>query len=384
MERTGRVLIMAASAMLGLYVLIGVVEGTQVLSAGSWTFFVPWLIAFLACLATLARASTVRRPETPAGRVLLTAPAAVAASVVVLLSPNRAGIATILLVIVAATSALHLRPPAVAGLVLGQSLVVAAAGAGLGPLMDQGNHPLEVALATVLYGLLMAGSAATVWNQERVAEALQEVSAAHVELRSTNALLAESTQAEERLRISRELHDVLGHQLTALVLELETASHQAQGPEREHVLRARGLAKGLLGDVRAAVGTERQRSFDLETALAGVVSEVPRPRIHLDVDSGIKVADEHATTLVRAVQEITTNAIRHSLADNLWFRLTADDQRIRLRARDDGVGATDVAFGNGLQGLTERVIALGGTVEFDGTDGFRVRADLPTREAVPA
>lgn len=384
MERTGRVLLMAASAMLGLYLLIGVVEGAQVLRAGSWGIFVPWSIGYLICLIALARASVIRRLTSRTARVLLIAPAALGASTLVLLSPNRAGIATILMVIVAATSALHLRPQAVAWLILGQSLVIAAAGAGLGPLVEHGGHPWDVILATVLYALLMAGSAATVRNQERVAEALQEVSAAHVELRSTNALLAESTQAEERLRISRELHDILGHQLTGLVLELEIASHQAQGPEREHVLRARGLAKGLLGDVRTAVGTERERSFDLEAALTSVVDEVPRPQIHLEIDSDISVADDHATALVRAVQEITTNAIRHSRADNLWFRLTVNDQHVRLHARDDGIGADDVAFGNGLRGLTERVIALNGRVEFDGTEGFAVLVDVPAQEAVPA
>lgn len=384
MERTGRVLFMAGTAMLALALLIGAVEGIQVLDAGSWAYFVPWLVAYVVCLGALVRASVVRRPPTRGGVVLLLAPAVLATSALVLLSPNRNGMASILLVIVAATAALHLSPRAVSGVILAQSLVIAASAGGLGPLAPGGTHPVEVLLSVLLYGLLQAGSAGTVWSQERVAEALQEVSVAHVELRGTSALLAESSQAAERLRISRELHDVLGHQLTALALELEIASHRAEGPERDHVLRARGMAKGLLSDVRAVVGTERHRSFDLEQTLSEVVGDVPRPRTHLEVHSDLDLADEHATALVRAVQEITTNAIRHSQAENLWFRITGDGGRIRLQARDDGVGATDVAFGNGLRGLTERVLALGGTVEFDGTDGFRVLAELPVREAVPA
>lgn len=387
MERNGRVLLMAGVAMVALYVLIGAVDGTQVLQAGSWGYFIPWLVAYLVCLVSLVRASTGQQRMTRSGLLWLLAPAVVSASVLVLLSPNRSGLSSIILVIVAATSALHLSPRAVSGVILGQSLVIGAAVAGLGPLTTGSVHPIETVLSVLLYGLLQAGSAGTVWSQEQVAHALQEVSIAHVELRSTSALLSESSQAEERLRISRELHDVLGHQLTALALELEIASHQAQGPEREHVLRARGLAKGLLGDVRAVVGTERHRSFDLARALSQVVAEVPRPQTHLEVDPDLDVPDAHATALVRAVQEITTNAIRHSRAENLWFRLTGDQDRVRLQARDDGVGSAEMDFGHGLRGLTERVIDLGGTVEFDGSEGFRVRAELPVTpvtEAVPA
>ena len=175
---------------------------------------------------------------------------------------------------------------------------------------------------------------------------------------------------------------VLGHQLTVLSVELEVASHRVEGPGREHVLRARGLAKELLGDVRSVVGTQRERQFDLPAALAKVTEEIPHPQVHLEIAPEVVPDDEHAATLVRAVQEIATNTIRHSQADNLWIWLTVDDGSLVLEAHDDGVGAATVTPGNGLRGLRERAEAVGGRVETDGTKGFRVQVALPVPQVV--
>lgn len=292
----------------------------------------------------------------------------------------------ILVVVSTAICAYHLGVRGLTVVIVGNSAVIAAAAAGLGPLVGHPARTSEIVLVAVLYALLQAGSAAAVWSQQRVEAALEEVSAAHVALRSTSALLAESSQAQERLRIARDLHDVLGHQLAALALELEIASHRVEGAAEEHVLRARGLAKELLGDVRAVVGDERHRSFDLASALAGIVTEVPRPQVHLDVDPDVDLDDDRAAALVRIVQEVTTNAIRHSAAAHLWIRLGGDGRRVCLEAWDDGVGVPRgvIVPGNGLRGLTERVAEIGGTVELDGASGFRVRVELPARQAMPA
>src|SRR5690606_406715 len=113
-------------------------------------------------------------------------------------------------------------------------------------------------------------------------------------------------------------------------------------------------------------GTERRRTFDLPAALAEVTGGIPHPRVHLDVAPGLTPDDEHAATLVRAVQEIATNTIRHSQAENLWVTLRADDDAVRLEAWDDGRGAEPVVPGNGLRGLRERAEALGGELEVEG------------------
>ena len=119
-------------------------------------------------------------------------------------------------------------------------------------------------------------------------------------------------------------------------------------------------------------------------ALAAVVEEIPHPRVHLEVAPEVVPDDEHAVTLVRAVQEIATNTIRHAQADNLWIRLTIDDGSLLLSAHDDGIGARTVTPGNGLRGLRERAEAVGGCLEVDGSSGFRVRVALPAGQQVPA
>lgn len=384
MERNSRVQIGAGVAMLALCVLIGVVEGGAVLQAASWSSFVPWLAAFLVFLVGVVLATARRTPPTTRGRLLLLAAPVLSSGVVVLLSPSRGGLSYILLVLTAAIASMHLDVRGIGAVIGWNSAVVLAAGVGLGPLVDEPNPLVEVLLTTFLYALLQAASAAMVWSQQRVEETLQDLSVAHVELRSTSALLAESSQARERLRISRELHDVLGHQLTVLSVELEVASHQVDGPGREHVRRARAMARELLTDVRSVVGSERQRSFDLPTALAEVTEEIPHPRVRLAIEPGLAVDDEQAAVVVRVVQEVATNTIRHAQADNLWISLGDVDGTLRLEAHDDGRGAARVVPGHGLDGLRERVESLGGRVSFDGSAGFRVRAELPSRQEVPA
>jgi signal transduction histidine kinase len=387
MQSSARVEVLAGASMLVVCLLIGGVEASSVQATATRAYFAGWLLTFVVFIVSLSRAAAMAGPSrTPARRLLLVGPPLLAAGALVLLSASRGGMVAILLVLTTAVCAYHLDVRGLTVVIVGNSAFIAAAAAGLGPLVDQPARTSEILLVAVLYTLLQAGSAAAVWSQQRVEAALEEVSAAHVALRSTSALLAESSQAQERLRISRDLHDVLGHQLAALALELEIASHRVEGAAEEHVLRARGLAKELLGDVRAVVGKERRRYFDLESALVGIVAEVPRPQVRLDVDPDLAVDDDRAVALVRIVQEVTTNAIRHSAAAHLWIRLIGDAGRVCLEAWDDGVGVPRgvIVPGNGLRGLTERVAEIDGTVEIDGSSGFRVRVELPARQAMPA
>jgi len=108
------------------------------------------------------------------------------------------------------------------------------------------------------------------------AEARDEQRRLNAELRATRALLAESSRLSERMRISRELHDLLGHHLTALSLNLEVASHLSEGKSREHVQQAQALAKLLLTDVREAVSQLRDEgAVDLTLALRSLAEGVP-------------------------------------------------------------------------------------------------------------
>ncbi|MDX1502797.1 MAG: sensor histidine kinase [Thermoanaerobaculia bacterium] len=219
----------------------------------------------------------------------------------------------------------------------------------------------------------------------RQTRARNELARANAELRATQALLADSSRMAERARISDELHDLLGHHLTALTLNLEAASHRAGEPAKASIARAQSLARLLLSDVREAVSSLRGESrLDLAKALAPIVEELPRPRVHLGLAEDLVVTDpEQAHALVRCVQEIVTNAARHSGAENLWIDLGPAEEGTRVLARDDGRGASEVRAGQGLSGMRRRLEELGGRlrVASEPGGGFHVEAWVPLRSA---
>ena len=130
-----------------------------------------------------------------------------------------------------------------------------------------------------------------------------------------------ASRVNERTRISRELHDLLGHHLTALSLNLEVAGHLSEGRAKEHVQQAHTLARLLLTDVREVVSQLREDgAIDLATALLPLAENVPALDIHMDIEEPLTVDDpERAHVLLRCTQEIITNAVRHAGARNLWI-----------------------------------------------------------------
>lgn len=215
-------------------------------------------------------------------------------------------------------------------------------------------------------------------RQHIARDALRKVNS---ELRATQALLAENTRIAERVRIARELHDLVGHHLTALTLNLEVATHLVDGKALEHVQQAHSLAKLLLADVREVVSDMRvDDKVDLAAAIRTLVSGVPEPRIHLQLPSELAMTDPtRAQVLLRCAQEIITNSVRHARADNLWISLVQDDNGVALTARDDGRGVTAVEAGNGLRGMAERLSNMGGELKIETSPGagFSLQAWIP-------
>lgn len=211
--------------------------------------------------------------------------------------------------------------------------------------------------------------------------ARDELRKVNSELQATQALLAENTRIAERVRIARELHDLVGHHLTALTLNLEVATHLVQGKALEHVQQAHSLARLLLADVREVVSDMREDDkVDLAAALRTLVEGVPEPLIHLDLPRELAMTDPlRAQILLRCAQEMITNSVRHAQARNLWIRLLLDENGVAMTARDDGRGVDKVVAGNGLNGMAERLRQLGGelAVESSPGAGFSLHAWVP-------
>ncbi|HKO59131.1 MAG TPA: sensor histidine kinase [Thermoanaerobaculia bacterium] len=194
------------------------------------------------------------------------------------------------------------------------------------------------------------------------------------------ATRAELARIGERLRISQELHDALGHHLTALSLNLETAKHQTDGAPRERIETAQSIAKLLLTDVRELVASMKSDDENLAAALRTMIGALPSPHVHLDIDERLTISDpEKAHILLRCAQEIVTNAARHSDARNLWIAIESVDGQLEIRARDDGRGADGATPGFGLRGMRERIERAGGRIELSTTpgSGFSIFATLP-------
>jgi signal transduction histidine kinase len=208
-------------------------------------------------------------------------------------------------------------------------------------------------------------------------------------LARAQAVIASTARDAERLRISRELHDAWGHELTALGLQLEIASHVTEpGRALDSVVQARGLARDLLGKVRDVVSALREAErCDLRDSLEALARSVPEPAIHVDIAPGLRVGPDQAHALMRCAQEAVTNAVRHAQASNLWLRVTSDGTGVRLVARADGSARSPAsAPGSGLVGMRERVESLGGrlAVRTGAGFGFTVDAWLPSGSPRPA
>jgi signal transduction histidine kinase len=202
------------------------------------------------------------------------------------------------------------------------------------------------------------------------------------ELLATQALLGQAAKQAERVRIARNIHDLLGHHLTALTINLQVASRITEGEAQQRVQQCHDLAKLLLSDVREAVSEIRDKStIELEQALKGLLDNVPNLNVKLRIQPGIAISDVNlAEAILRCVQEGITNTLKHSNAKNFTIELAHQDKWISLDMQDDGQhkGNIEVRDGNGLMGMRERISVFGGELKSAlSTNGFSTQIRFP-------
>lgn len=289
---------------------------------------------------------------------------------------TRSGIGSLLAMLVAAL--LPWMMPFVIG--LGWILCLAVAFSLWALFSPEGSWLLALVFFLMNLGLTSFPFIASLLALRQV-RARAELRRVNSELLATQSLLTENTRIAERVRISRELHDLIGHHLTALSLNLEVASHLTEGKAREHVEQAGSIARLLLADVREVVSDMRRDDrVDLRNALETLAEGVPELDIHLDIPEELSQTDpRRAQILLRCAQEVITNTVRHAQAANLWISLIAGDDGLVLRARDDGRGSPDLVPGNGINGMRERLRELGGRLDIATRPGagFQIKAWLP-------
>ena len=178
----------------------------------------------------------------------------------------------------------------------------------------------------------------------------------------------------ERERVARDVHDVLGHSLTALSVKAELAARLIDvDPARakEELESIQTTARQALAEVRATVGG--LRAGNLEDELATLPRVLADAGIETTVEGSVDDTDpRHRTLLAWVLRESVTNVVRHAHATHVVIRLDQSG----LIVADDGTGL-EHAEGNGLRGMRERVSAAGGTLELSGAPGTRVQVELP-------
>jgi signal transduction histidine kinase len=299
------------------------------------------------------------------------------ASALALLAFGASNFTPILLIVIAAVIGAVYRPRmAVLGLVL-----LHLAFAAILVTRWRVTNPVFVVF---IYGLFEAFAVLTTLERARAEEVSCQLREVNAQLLATRELLAESARDGERLRVSRELHDVAGHRLTALALNLELLGQGAEVSQRREWLVSRGLVTELLAELRSVVASLRRHDgIDVREALRRIADAFPAPRIHLRFDECVRIdGAEKADVIVRSGQEGLTNAVRHAHARNIWLSLSRDGKALQLEVCDDGTPPQAHAVGYGLRGMRERVELLGGTVQTDRAPegGFRLRVTLPASQ----
>ncbi|MCX5557309.1 sensor histidine kinase [Streptomyces sp. NBC_00038] len=233
------------------------------------------------------------------------------------------------------------------------------------------EHVSDLLMLTV--GLVLALSmAAVAVGEQRARRELEEYA----------ARVAELSAATERNRLARDIHDSLGHHLTAMSVQLEMASDfRALDPDaaQRALNEARRSVRLALGDVRQSVRALRDEAArpSLSVALAGLAEDgATPPRVTVEVSG-----DENAygaaelTALYRAAQEGVTNARRHARASRVTVVVCLEGEAARMVVSDDGLGfAPDAAVGGfGLVGMRERVQLVAGSVDIESGPGAGTR-----------
>ena len=249
------------------------------------------------------------------------------------------------------------------------------------------NYPdnmLGIFFGSITLGLFHAFALSATRRTIRERELREQTAALNRELIATRDLLSQSTRQSERIRIARDLHDLLGHHMTALILNLEVAAHHSDGEAKEKVEQSQSLARLLLSDLRTAVSELREDdSINLQQAVDKLIADIPGQHFDVDFSAAPEIRNvEQAETLLRCIQESVTNVMKHSSADRCQIRLVGTGEACTLTVTDNGRGKVkgngEITPGNGLKGMAERVRDSGGNLSWQSSPGgFSLQVQLP-------
>jgi two-component system sensor histidine kinase DesK len=203
---------------------------------------------------------------------------------------------------------------------------------------------------------------------------------ANQRLRKAYEEIEHLAKVAERERIARDLHDVLGHTLSVIILKSELAGklidHDPQRAKAE-IADVEQTSRAALADVRSTIRGYRAHSLEAELKQAKATLETAGVTVKSE-SSEVRLTPAQESVVALVVREAVTNVVRHARARNCHLRLLPVNGNCRIEIQDDGRGGGAVE-GNGLRGMRERIEALGGTLERENSTGTRLSIEFPLK-----
>ena len=240
---------------------------------------------------------------------------------------------------------------------------------------------IVVFMISLLFYILSA-----ITERHRIEEELRMASQANRELNSYLALSEKIAEDRERKRIAREIHDTLGHALTAISAGIEAVKVLVDidtNRAKEQLNNVSVVVRDGIRDVRGSLNKMRPGALEnntLKEALIKIIREyeaISNLEIHLryewdNIDLDIAKED----IVFRVIQESITNSVRHGHAKTIWIELLEEESYV-MTIQDDGVGFDELHYGYGLKQMQERLMIIGGSVRFENRDGFYTHIEIP-------
>lgn len=230
-------------------------------------------------------------------------------------------------------------------------------------------------------------------EKEETKKLNEKLKSSNIKLHEYSQQVEELSIARERERVAQELHDSLGHSLMALTMHLDFAEKTFDtNPEKikEVIVKTRDIAKSSTSKLRKAVTTLKdERNIEsLRNSINELIdnfSALSNIKIDLIMNKDLEILNPDLKLCIyKTIRESLTNGIKHGMATEFKLELFIKKGIIILKIKDNGVGCDKITMSNGLKGIEERIIALGGFVDFTSlkNNGFLIKAKIPIYQEI--
>ena len=261
-------------------------------------------------------------------------------------------------------------------------------------IREHGVSILMSLLFIMMYIFFCLSTKAEMREKAKVTKLNKELEESYAKLQEYSARIEELIVAKERNRVAQEIHDSLGHSLTAIIMHLDYIEKivlNDSNKAKEIVVKTQNLARNSIDQVRMAVYALK----DSNSLHRGLVSSIKDMIGSIEVNEGISVKhclDEKVEDLspnikdilYKTIQEGLTNGINHGKSTEFRIEVQVEEEKLHLKIQDNGRGCKDINKGNGLFGIEERVKLVSGEVGFESVigEGFIILISIPIEEGL--